>query len=475
MSIDTAKGILGDATVAELEAGLRGTVVRPDDPGYDQARAVWNAAHDKHPALVVRCAGTADVIRAVEFARSQDLLVAVRGGAHSIAGFSTCDDGIVIDLSAMKGAVVDPVRRRVVAQAGLTWGELDHETQAFGLAVTGGLISTTGIAGFTLGGGVGWLLRRHGLASDNVTAVEVATADGRVVRADPHEHAELFWALRGGGGNFGIVTSFEYRLHPVGPQVLAGLIVYPLEQARQVITGWRERIGDMPDELTTLVNLTTAPPVPFLPPEVHGTRVVVLAGMYAGDPATGEAAVGPLRTLGTPIADVMGPVPYTGMQSMLDPLWAAGAHNYFTSAFIEPSDEALDAVLRRHLTTPTPFSELHLHQLGGAFARVPAAASAFSQRDASVLCNVVARSADAAGFETHVAWARETRAEIARHGRGTVYVNFTGEAAEDKVRAAYPDEVRERLVRVKDRYDPTNMFRLNQNIRPSNAAGDRLP
>ncbi|MFG2636378.1 BBE domain-containing protein [Streptomyces sp. NPDC048362] len=231
----------------------------------------------------------------------------------------------------------------------------------------------------------------------------------------------------------------------------------------------------MPDELTTLVNLTTAPPVPFLPPEVHGTRVVVLAGMYAGDPATGEAAVGPLRTLGTPIADVMGPVPYTGMQSMLDPLWAAGAHNYFTSAFIEPSDEALDAVLRRHLTTPTPFSELHLHQLGGAFARVPAAASAFSQRDASVLCNVVARSADAAGFETHVAWARETRAEIARHGRGTVYVNFTGEAAEDKVRAAYPDEVRERLVRVKDRYDPTNMFRLNQNIRPSNAAGDRLP
>jgi FAD/FMN-containing dehydrogenase len=467
MSIDTAKGILGDATIAELEAGLRGSVVRPGDPGYESARAVWNAAHDKHPALVVRCAGTADVIRAVEFARSQDLLVAVRGGAHSIAGFSTCDEGIVIDLSAMKGAVVDPVRRRVVAQAGMTWGDLDHETQAFGLAVTGGLISTTGISGFTLGGGVGWLLRRHGLASDNLTAAEVVTADGRVVRADAHEHSELFWALRGGGGNFGIVTWLEFQLHPVGPQVLGGLIVYPLEQARQVVTGWRELIADAPDDLTTVVNLTTAPPLPFLPEEVHGTRVAVVLGMYAGDLAAGERAVAPLRTLGTPIADLMGPVPYTGMQSLVDPLWTAGAHNYFTSAFIEPSDAALDAVLRRHLTTPTPFSELHLHQLGGAFARVPAEDTAFSQREASVLCNVIARSPDAAGFDAHVGWARDTREEIARHGRGTMYVNFTGDAAEDKVRASYPGPVRERLVRVKDAYDPTNLFRLNQNIRPS--------
>ncbi|MFF7969814.1 FAD-binding protein [Streptomyces sp. NPDC007905] len=470
MSIDTARRVLGDATIAELQAGLRGSVVRPGDAEYDEARAIWNGAHDKHPALIVRCSGTADVVRAVEFARSEDLLVAVRGGAHSIAGFSTVDDGIVIDLSPMKGAIVDPVRRRVVAQAGMTWGDLDHETQAFGLAVTGGLVSSTGIAGFTLGGGVGWLLRRHGLASDNLTAAEVVTADGRVVRADPQEHSELYWALRGGGGNFGVVTSFEYQLHPVGPQVLAGLIVYPAEQARQVITGWRELTEDMPDELTTLVNLTTAPPLPFLPEEVHGTRVVVLLGMYAGDLTAGEAAVAPLRKLGTPIADLMGPMPYTGMQSLVDPLWAAGAHNYFTSAFIEPSDAALDAVLRLHLTTPTPSSELHLHQLGGAFARVPAEATAFSQRDARMLCNVIARSPDATGFDSHVAWARRTREDIARHGRGTTYVNFTGEAAEDKVRAAYPDAVRERLVEVKDTYDPTNLFRLNQNIRPSNGA-----
>ncbi|MFF9408588.1 FAD-binding oxidoreductase [Streptomyces anandii] len=470
MSIDTAKGVLGDATIAELETGLRGTVVRPGDPAYDQARAVWNAAHDKHPALVVRCAGTADVIRAVEFARSQDLLVAVRGGAHSIAGFSTCEGGIVIDLSAMKGAVVDPVRRRVVAQAGMTWGDLDHETQAFGLAVTGGLVSSTGVSGFTLGGGVGWLLRRHGLASDNLTAAEVVTADGRVVRADARENPELYWALRGGGGNFGVVTSLEFQLHPVGPQVLAGLIFYPVDQARQVITGWRELTGGMPDELTTLINLTTAPPLPFLPEEVHGTRIVALAGMYAGAPEDGEAAVAPLRTLGTPVADLMGPMPYLGMQSLLDPLWTAGAHNYFTSAFIEPSDDAVDAVLRHHAMSPTPFSELHLHQLGGAFARVPADATAFSQRDAGVLCNVIARSADGTGFDAHVAWARAARREIAGHGRGTMYVNFTGDAAEDRVRASYPDAVHERLVRVKDAYDPTNMFRLNQNIRPSGAS-----
>ncbi|MGW3356743.1 FAD-binding oxidoreductase [Streptomyces bungoensis] len=470
MSIDTARGVLGDATVAELEASLRGSVVRPGDPEYDQARAVWNAAHDRHPALVVRCAGTADVVRAVEFARSQDLLVAVRGGAHSIAGFSTCDDGIVIDLSPMKGAFVDPAARRVVAQAGMTWAELDHETQVFGLAVTGGLVSSTGISGFTLGGGVGWLLRRHGLASDNLTAAEVVTADGRVVRAGERENSELFWALRGGGGNFGVVTSLEYRLHPVGPQVLAGLIFYPVEQARQVVTGWRELTERMPDDLTTLLVLTTAPPLPFLPPEVHGTRVVVLAGMYAGDLVDGEEAVGPLRTLGTPIADLMGPMPYTAMQSLLDPLWTAGAHNYFTSAFVEPSDAALDAVLRHHLETPTPSSELHLHQLGGAFARVPADATAFSQRSSRVLCNVIARSPDPAGFDAHVAWARGARDDIAGHGRGAMYVNFTGDAAEDKVRASYPEAVYERLVRVKDAYDPTNLFRLNQNVRPSAAA-----
>ncbi|MBT2389776.1 FAD-binding oxidoreductase [Streptomyces sp. ISL-1] len=465
-----ARGVLGDATIGELEAALRGEVVRPGDPSYDEARAIWNAAHDRKPALVVRCAGTADVIRAVEFARSQDLPVAVRGGAHSIAGFSTCDGGIVIDLSAMKGARVDPERRRVVAQPGMTWGDLDHETQAFGLAVTGGLVSTTGISGFTLGGGVGWLVRRHGLASDNLVAADVVTADGRLVHASAEENPDLFWALRGGGGNFGVVTSLEYELHLVGPQVLAGLIFYPAAEAQQVITRWRDLTAEMPDELTTLVNLTTAPPLPFLPEEVHGTRVVVVAGMYSGAIEAGEAAVRPLRTLGTPIADLMGPMPYVGMQSLLDPLWTPGAHNYFTSAFIEASGTAIDALTRLHLTTPTPSSELHLHQLGGAFGRIPADATAFSQRDAGFLCNVIARSPEPTGFDEHAEWARGGREEIARHGRGAAYVNFTGDAAEDKVRASYPGAVYDRLVQVKDKYDPTNLFRLNQNIRPSSAS-----
>lgn len=467
MSTDTAKGVPGDAAVNELEAALRGTLVRPGDLSYDDARAVWNGAHDKHPALVVRCAGAADVLSAVAFARDRDLTVAVRGGAHSIAGFSTCDDGIVIDLSPMKGAFVDPDRRRAVVQPGLTWGDLDHETQAFGLAVPGGLVSTTGVSGFTLGGGVGWLLRLYGLSCDNLTAAQVVTADGRAVSADADEHPELLWALRGGGGNFGVVTSLEFRLHPVGPQVLAGLVFYPLDEARQVVTRWRDATADMPDELTTLLDLTTAPPLPFLPEKVHGTRVVVVAGMYAGPPGRGEAAVAPLRGLGTPVADLMAPMPYTVMQSLLDPLWTAGAHNYFTSAFVEPSDTVLNTLLRLHLTTPTPFSELHLHQLGGAFARVPADATAFSRRDASVLCNVIARSPTAAGFEGHVAWARAARREIAAHGDGGLYVNFSGDAGEDKVRAAYPDAVYQRLVEVKDAYDPANMFRLNQNIRPS--------
>ncbi|MEU9132271.1 FAD-binding oxidoreductase [Kitasatospora sp. NPDC048540] len=467
MSIDTATGVLGDATIGELEAALRGEVVRPGDPSYDEARAVWNAAHDRRPALVVRCAGTADVIRAVEFARSQDLPVAVRGGAHSIAGFSTCDGGIVIDLSAMKGARVDPARRRVLAQPGLTWGELDHETQAYGLAVTGGLVSSTGISGFTLGGGVGWLVRRYGLASDNLVGADLVTADGRSVHADAEENPELFWALRGGGGNFGVVTSFEYELHPVGPEVLGGLVIYPQSEARQVVSRWRDLTAGMPDELTTLVNLTTAPPLPFLPPEVHGTRIAVVAGMYAGSPQAGEAAVAPLRTLGTPIADVLGPIPYLGMQTLLDPLWTRGAHNYFTSAFIEASDAAIDTMTRLHGTTPTPFSELHLHQLGGAFGRVPADATAFSQRDAGFLCNVIARSPEPDGFDGHVAWARDAREQMARHGKGTMYVNFTGDADGDRVRASYPDAVHARLVRVKDEYDPTNLFRLNQNIRPS--------
>jgi FAD/FMN-containing dehydrogenase len=298
--------ILGDATVQELRESILGEVIAPADPRYDETRAVWNAMIDRRPALIIRCAGVADVIAAVQFARSQELEIAVRGGGHSLPGFSTSDGGIVIDLSSMKGIRVDPDSERVVAQGGVTWRELDHETQAFGLALTGGLISTTGIAGFTLGGGIGWLMRKYGLTCDNLEAVDLVTADGRLVRASEHENPELYWGLRGGGGNFGIVTSFEFRLHRVGPTVLAGPIFFPGEQATQILRGYREYTADLPDEMTTLVNLTTAPPAPF--PSSRRARQEGRGGhrVYAGPPDEGRRIAEPLRHLGTPITDLLG-------------------------------------------------------------------------------------------------------------------------------------------------------------------------
>ena len=323
MTLTDAQNVLGEATVGELQAAVRGQVIRPGDSNYDEARAVWNAAHDKHPALIIRCTGAADVIKAIEFARSQGLPLAVRGGAHSIAGFSTVDGGVVIDLSPMKAVTVDPQRRRAVAQGGATWADFDHETQAFGLAVTGGLVSTTGLGGFTLGGGIGWLLRKHGLTCDNLVSADVVTADGRQQHADAEQNSDLFWALRGGGGNFGVVTSLEFALHPVGPTVVGGLLFFPGDAARDVVTGWRRLTSSMPDELTSLVDLTTAPPVPFLPESVHGKPIVAVGAVYCGPLDAGDDVVRPLRTLADPVADLLGPVPYAAMQQILDPLWQA--------------------------------------------------------------------------------------------------------------------------------------------------------
>jgi FAD/FMN-containing dehydrogenase len=460
--------VIGEATVGELKASLRGDVVQPGDADYDEARAIWNGSHDMRPALIIQCAGTADVVKAVEFSRSQHLEVAVRGGAHSIAGFSNVDGGLVIDLSRMTAVTVDPSRRRARAQGGATWADFDHETQAFGLAVTGGLVSSTGIGGFTLGGGVGWLLRRHGLTCDNLTAADVVTADGQLVHASAEENSDLFWALRGGGGNFGIVTSFEFELHPVGPTVLAGLLFFPGDAARTVITGWRDLTASMPDELTSLVNLTTAPPVPFLPESVHGKPIVAVAAMHCGSLDSAEQAIAPLRTLAEPILDHIGQVPYVAMQQALDPLWEAGAHNYFTSALIDRlPDDAVDELLARWSAKPTPQSELHIHHAGGAMARVPQSETAFAHRDAAYILNVIARSPDGAGFGKHSDWARATRSALSGYGPDAMYVNFTGDSEPDKVRASYPADTYRRLVEVKSKYDPTNMFHLNQNIPPN--------
>jgi FAD/FMN-containing dehydrogenase len=463
-----ARNVIGEATLGELESTLRGQLVRPADPDYDQARAVWNATHDRRPALVIRCAGAADVIRAVEFARSEGLQVAVRGGAHSIAGFSTSDGGVVIDTSPMQGIRVDPAGRRAVAQPGLTWSAFDHETQAFGLAVTGGLVSSTGIAGFTLGGGIGWLLRKHGLTCDNLLSADLVTADGQLVTASEQEHPELFWALRGGGGNFGVVTSLEYRLHPVGPLVFAGPVFYSAADAAGVLRGWRDLTATLPDELTTVANILVAPPVPFLPEAVHGQAVVAILGVYAGPVEDGERAAQPLRTLAEPVADLMGPMPYTAMQSLLDPLWPAGAQNYFTSALLDRlDDDAIDTLLAQHAAGQAPVRELHLHHGGGAMARVPADATAFAHRSVPYVLNIIARSPDRAGFEEHAGWARATHQAMDPWSTGGAYVNFTSDPAEDRIRASYPPDTYARLVAVKERYDPTNLFRLNQNIRPT--------
>jgi FAD/FMN-containing dehydrogenase len=458
--------VLGDGTIAEFEQGLRGRLIRPGNSDYDEARAIWNGAHDRYPALIVRCAGVADVMRAVDFARSENLQLAVRGGGHSIPGFSTVDGGLVVDLSAMDTVRVDPSKRTAIAEGGATWAAFDHETQAFGLAVTGGLVSSTGIAGFTLGGGIGWLMRKHGLACDNLIGADVVTGDGMLVHTSEQENPELLWGLRGGGGNFGIATSLEFRLHPVGPMVMAGPIFFAGDRAEEVLRFYRDWVRSLPDEMTTLVNLTTAPPAPFLPESVHGKPIIAVIAVHAGEIEQGRAIVEPLKELGDPVADLIGVMPYTMMQSLLDGLFGPGLHNYMRSAYVdELSDEAIAATVARHAAVPSPHSEIHFHHFGGAVARLGDDA-AFGDRSAQFVLNVIARTPDASTFEANVEWARGTVRALAPVSRDGAYSNFMGDAGDDRLRAAYGAAGYDRLVALKRRYDPGNLFHLNQNIVP---------
>ncbi len=465
-STQTGPSRIGQATIAEFAGGLRGTAVLPGDDDYDRERSIWNAAHDRRPAVIVRCAGVADVMRTVDFARSEGVPLAVRGGGHSIPGFSTVDDGIVLDLSLMKGIRVDPDTRRVTAEAGCLWKDLDAETQQFGLAVTGGLVSSTGIAGLTTGGGIGWLLRKYGLTCDNLVGADVVTAEGQFVHASAEENAELFWGLRGGGGNFGVVTSFEYQLHEVGPTVYCGLVFYPADQAEQVLRGYREASAQAPDELTTLFNMTTAPPVPFLPESAHGKPIIAVVGCWSGDADAGEAATAAFRSLGTVVADIFDARPYVAWQQVLDPLLPRGLHNYFRSAFLRTADDAaLQSLLDSYARVPNALSELHLYRLGGAVSRVAADATAFAQRDQEYLVEVIARTPTAEGFGEVVQWARGVTSALGPDA--AMYVNFTGDGDASNVVAAYPPDTYRRLVALKNEYDPTNLFRLNQNIPPA--------
>jgi FAD/FMN-containing dehydrogenase len=466
-TLNGGEAVVEREVVDALAAALRGEVLTPESPGYDAARAVWNGMIDRRPGLVVRAVGPADVVRTVQFAREQGLLLALRGGGHNIAGLGVCQGGLVLDLSRMRAVRVDPASRTARVEAGATLADLDHEAQLFGLATPVGINSTTGIAGLTLGGGFGWLSRKHGLTVDNLVSVDIVTAAGELLQASELEHEDLFWAIRGGGGNFGVVTSFEFRLHPVGPEVLAGLVVHPFADAPQVLREWRDLTRDAPDDLACWVVMRQAPPLPFLPPEWHGREVLVLAIFWAGEREAGEAALAPFRALGNPLADVVGPHSYAAWQQAFDPLLAPGARNYWKSHdFAELSDAALDALAGPIRALPDPGCEVFLGQLGGAVGRRPADATAYPHRDTRYIVNVHARWEDRNRDEACIAWARDAFRLAAPFASGGVYVNFlTGEEA-DRVAAAYgPNQ--DRLAELKRRYDPGNLFRFNQNIRPA--------
>jgi FAD/FMN-containing dehydrogenase len=453
--------------VDQFRSTLRGPLLRPDDPGYDQARSIWNAMIDRRPALIVRCAGVADVMRAVAFAREHDVLLAVRGGGHNIAGNAVCDGGLMLDMSLMRSAWIDVHAQHAYVEAGATLADFDHEAQAFGLATPLGINSTTGVAGLTLGGGFGWLSRKYGLTVDNLIAAEIVTADGERRWTSADHEPDLFWAIRGGGGNFGVVTLFEFQLHEVGPEIFGGLVVFPHEQAKSVLTQYRDFVGRLPQDLSVWAVLRQAPPLPFLPPEVHGKDVVVLAAFYSGKVADGPAAVEPLRGFGQPYGEHLGPMPYSAWQQAFDPLLAPGARNYWKSHnFSALSDDAIDTVIRYAGQLPSPQCEIFLGLIGGEASRPAADATAYPHRDALYAMNVHTRWSDPAEDRKCIDWARAFFDAAAPYASGSVYVNFMTQEETGRIAAAYGPNY-ERLVQAKNKYDPRNLFRQNQNIAPT--------
>lgn len=451
-----------------LRGQLRGRLILPADEGYEEARHVWNGMTDRRPGAIAECAGADDVIAAVNFAREQKLLVAVRGGAHSAPGHSTCDGGLVIDLSPMKGISVDVAGRTARAEAGVKWNELDRVTQEHGLAVTGGTNSDTGIAGLTLGGGIGWLQRAFGLSCDNLLAADVVTADGQLLHASAEENPDLFWGVRGGGGNFGVVTAFEYRLHPVGPTVLAGPILYPLEQARAVIGAHRELVRAAPDELMVMDVLVTVPPAPPFPEPLHLQKLLFTVALYAGPVEQGEQVVAPLRQVGQPIADLIGPMPYTVLQSTMDATMPRGIRSWSGFYYLPTiEDEAIEALVEHFRGSPSPNSHVVIARMDGAVTRVAPEATAFGYREAQSFIWVIGAWPDAGADAPNISWTRGFADALRPYATGNVYVNgIVDDEGADRVRNAYPAATYERLVALKRKYDPTNLFHLNQNIKP---------
>lgn len=454
----------------KFRASFRGPSFCPGEEGYDAARKIHNAMIDRHPAIIAQCAGVADVIAAVKFAREQGVASSVRGTGHNVAGISLCDDGIVIDLSAMKGIHVNPAARTARVEPGVTWAELNHELQAFGLAATGGFVGTTGVGGLTLGGGLGWMVRKHGCALDNLLSVDVVTADGRFLTAGLKENPDLFWGIRGGGGNFGIVTSFEFQVHPVGT-VLAGLVLHPLSKGREALRFWREYEKTAAEEMSNSLVVFTAPAELPLPDVLRREPIVALGGVYIGSLDEGERALGPLREFGPPAADIYQPMPYSAAQSMADFLWPKGLYSYWKSSFLKSlSDGAIDTVLDFYAKTPSPRTVIVVeHDGDSAWSRVPEDATAFGHRNWPYNLVVTTMWTDAADTDANIRWTRDFWTAMQPFLADAVYVNYLGEVNDEGVRAAYGKKY-ERLAALKAKYDPTNFFRMNQNIKPSQRA-----
>jgi FAD/FMN-containing dehydrogenase len=462
---------VSDEDLEELRTQLRGPGLQSSDPGYAGVREVFNAMHDGRPALTVQCSGTADVVVAVNFAREQGLVAAVRGGGHSIAGLSAIDGGMLIDLSQMRGVQIDPERRLARVQGGALWGDVDREAQAFGLATPGGVVSDTGVAGLTLGGGYGWVRRKHGLSSDNLVEAQVVCADGEVRTASADSNPDLYWALRGGGGNFGIVTSFTFRLHPLGPIVAFAGTFYPIEEVADVLRGWRAYVTDAPDEVTSVCVTITFPADPEMPETVHDRACAIIGGVYAGDPEEGMPKLQPLRELGTPLADLSQPMPFTAVQAAFDPLFPRNQlQAYWKSLYLdELSDEAIDVIAAKAQGRPAPLTLVNTFHMGGAIAEVGAEDTAFHERSAPFMVSIDGMWTDPADSADNVAWVRSAWEQIGKFGTGEVYLNFTGladEAPTAGVDSAFGRNLR-RLGEVKATYDPDNFFRLNNNIVPA--------
>ena len=455
-----------DEAIRVDEAAFRGQVIHPGGPDYDVHRKMWNGSFDKHPAVILRCAGVSDVIAGVQLGRAGGLPVAVRSGGHSFPGLSVADDALVIDLSPMKGVRVDPDKRTARVQAGVLLGELDRETQAFGLAVPSGIVTHTGVAGLTLGGGIGWIMRKHGLSVDHLVSVDVVTADGEFVKASAEENPDLFWGVRGGGGNFGIITDFEFRCVPLGTQVLAGPVFWPMEQSGEVLRFYRDWVAEAPDELMTIVVHRKAPALPFVPKELHGRPVVMVVCCWVGDLEKGEKVIRPLKEFGTPVADVCLPKPYLTHQAMFDPSFPHGRWYYFKSCEVaELTDDIIDITVDHSLRIDSPLTSFPIWQMGGAVGRVGDDDTAFNGRSAGFTYNIGACTQTSEGFDKEREWVRDFWSALEPWHEG-VYVNFLGNEGAERVRQSYGAQKYDRLRALKRKYDPDNFFRINQNIPP---------